>query len=389
MKYYNQATLARERAANKYSVPLCLYGGSKEDNARAVRPNKLIAESAVQMSENWKNSDGYFKAKTEINSFIDKYRNDITTPTVEEIEEFFARIQLDITKRYMEKGDLTSLIATEVTNENFNETVSIKEFLKYVGKFGDMALTGDSVPLIESNTGRLDSVTFNAYGLGFANTLRNVLWNSFYDIAKVNEAVSDAYIDKRNSLTIGAIVDHSYTTAQTVAAVSVSGQTSDENMYDTLDNAEDALRELLDPRTDRKINVPSISLLINSTDKKRISRVIDGQLNAFGKTPARNLPALNIDSIIEYDRGITDGYTVGKEEISFPGVTAGTAYMFVPKEYFWVLNKRGLTMEMSEGNALTLTKEEKAWYFISTKYDTLFFGEEDGYGAIVKITLPA
>jgi len=125
-------------------------------------------------------------------------------------------------------------------------------------------------------------------------------------------------------------------------------------------------------------------------------RVINGQLNAFGKTPARNVEAIDsITNIIEYDRGINDGFYVGKELMSFPGVVKGEAYLFVPREYFWILTKRGLTMETSQGSALNLSQQESGWYYIGGQYDDEFFGSSqvgttlaDGYGAVIKITLP-
>jgi len=81
--------------------------------------------------------------------------------------------------------------------------------------------------------------------------------------------------------------------------------------------------------------------------------------------------------------------------LSFPGVTAGKAYLFVPREYFWVLNKRPLTMETSRGSALQLSTEERAWYRVQSEFSKIFFGSSypgtslgAGYGAIVEVTLP-
>jgi len=398
-KFYNKETYLKELAEKGMAMPLNLYRGGKDDNLSAKESTKLdfIKNKVVKMSQNWEQTEGYLKLQNEVNEFVAKYKNTANTPSQEEIDELFAKYMIDITKRYMEKGDLTALIATELTNEAFPENVSLKEFLKYRGNFKEVQLNGDDVPLIQQATGSVNVVTMKAYGLGFAQTLHNLIYNQFYTVAKVNEAVSDAYIDKRNSMTIGKIVATSYGTAQTVAADTTSGATSDVLLYNTLDSAEDALRALKNPQTKRPINVPSVSLLINSRDAKRIKRVIGGQLNAFGKTAGRNVPPLDaVTNIIEYDQGITDGFKVGKETMSFPGVTKGEAYMFVPREYFWILNKRGLTMETSEGSALSLSQQESAWYFIQTQYDDEFFGSsqsgtslDDGYGAIVKITLPA
>ena len=204
-------------------------------------------------------------------------------------------------------------------------------------------------------------------------------------------------MEKRNTEIIDKIVLTTYTAKMKQTADTTSGATPDVLLYNTLDAAEDTLRKLKDPLNDRKISVPSIVLLVNSQDTKRINRVINGQLNAFGKTPSRNMPPLGgITSIIEYDHGITDGWTYGKETLSYPGVTAGKAYMMVPKQYLWVLNKRPLTQEISEGDATNFSREKRGWYYVDGVFDKYFFGSSqpgttlsDGYGAIVEITLPA
>lgn len=394
IKVYNANTLNKEKREMGYALPLNLYKGDKQSNKESIKSEKYIDNKVCAMAENWTHSKGYFKLQNDIKTIQEKYRNDATSVTQAELEAFFGKILMDITKRYMEKPDLTSLIATEVTNEDFPENPNLKWFLKYRGELKEINGTGDSVPLLQTNTGATAVASLKIYGLGFAEVLKDLLYNTFYSIAKVNEAVSDAYIDFRNKQTIGAIVSHSYTSDLKVSAVT-SGATADENMYMTLDKAESTIRKLKDVLTDRPINVPGLSLLINSADKKRISRVIDGQLNAFGKVAGKNLPALAFSNMIEYDRGINDGFYVGKTQISVPGVTAGKAYLFVPKEYFYVLVKRPLTMETSTGEALTLSQEHKAWYTIQDAWAHPMFGEnyqtgvhKTGYGAIIEITLP-
>lgn len=396
MNFYNKKTFVKELQENGFAQPLNLYKGNKSDNLSATTDNKIIRDKVVKMSKNWEKTEGYLKLKNEVNDFVKKYSNTAQAPTQTEMEELFAKFMIDITKRYMEKGDLTSLFATEVTNDMFPESVTLKEFLKYRGNFKEIEMTGDSVSLIEQATGNTSAVLMKPYGIGWKQSLYNLIYNQFYTIAKVNDAVADAYTDLRNSRTIGKIVSTTYTPKMKQAAYTESGATPDYLLWKTLDLAEEKLKDLKLKQTERPINVPSISLLVNSRDVKRIKRVIGGQLDAFGKTAAKAVPALDyIDNIIEYDQGINDGFTVGKETMHFPGVTKGKAYMFVPREYFWILTKRGLTMETSTGSALTLAQQESAWYFIQTQFDDEFFGSSqagttlaDGYGAIVEITLP-
>jgi hypothetical protein len=169
-------------------------------------------------------------------------------------------------------------------------------------------------------------------------------------------------------------------------------------MYNTHRKAIKKLRGLKDPLTDRPIAVPSIAILCNSQNTWDIERVIRGQLMSGGGNgliSTNNMTGLPIAQIIEYDQGITNGFSWGKKELSYPGVTAGKCYVFVPRTYGWVLNKRPLTLETGPGNVLQFSKEERAWYNVQTEFDRLLLGSSyagtslgAGYGAIIEVTLP-
>lgn len=397
-KIYNKRNLLQEKIDNGHSVPVNVYLGKAKSNMNNVSVRKHFEEDVLVKPDcvNWKNSEKFMKLRKDFNDMHKKYLNTQQDPSVTEIAKFFLAAHIDITRMVEEQADYTSLLATEFTNEAYQKVITADNFFPFVGKFEEIRGTGDSAPLIEHATGEQYTATLSIKALGHDHSLSDMLFNDFYEFQKVLDAVAYARVDKRNDAIIGKIVNTSFTAKQSVAADTTSGATSDLLLYNTLDKADDALRKLLDPRTDREINVSNITLLVNSHDTKRINRVINGQLNAFGKTSARNVPALPIDNIIEYDHGITDGWTYGKETLSYKGVTQGTAYMLVPREYLWVLNKRGLTRETSEGNALSFSQEKNGWYYVDTVFDDLFLGSSksgttlsDGYGAIVKITLPA
>jgi hypothetical protein len=154
----------------------------------------------------------------------------------------------------------------------------------------------------------------------------------------------------------------------------------------------------MDNITSRSISTaPGIVCLCNSQDSWDIMRVINGALGGDGGAArGYNRAALPINQMIEYDQGATDGFTYGKTTLSFPGVTAGHAYLLVPN-YGYVLNKRGLTLETGVGSVLQLSQEDRAWYSVQTdflrdllgsSYSSPPSGHGSGYGAIVKIILP-
>ena len=108
-----------------------------------------------------------------------------------------------------------------------------------------------------------------------------------------------------------------------------------------------------------------------------------------------NLEALPIDDLIVY-KG--DSYTVGKDVITYPGIAAGKAYLFVPGPSgapAYTLVKRQLTQEVGRGQLLHLAREQRAWYFVQTEFIEEFLGSSSsafsgsGFGYCIEIDLPA
>ena len=291
---------------------------------------------------------------------------------------------------------MTSLIAREVTNLDFPELLYLRDLLKYRGKMATISGEKDAVPLIEQNTGNTNTLSLAIKAIGWKSSLKNMLYNQWFTMDKVVEAAVDADTDERNAATIGAIVAASFVASQKQAAVATSGLTLDEKTYETFLGAIKLLRGLKDVQTGKKVFVPSISVLCNSIDTFQIENVIRGQLNGNGSgVRANNRPALGISQILEYDGGINHGATVGLETLSYPGVTAGKCYLFIPGVAL-VANKRPLTMETGMGSVLELSQEERAWYRVQGTYLKDLLGSSyagtalgASYGAIVEVTLPS
>lgn len=394
----SRETLRQRRVGENFATHAQLFQGTAREN-KAAREPVIRQEFAVPMKNAyWENSEGQQRLYSEIRK-LQRRVNEAQTPSNSDLEALLGKVFIDITRRAQEQPDLTSLLATELTNLEFSETINLREIYKYTGKFETIAGTGDQVPLIEQKTGETDSLTVDIVGLGWAESLKNVLFNRLHEMSKVTQAVTDADTDYRNAQVIGQIIDATYDASQKQAADTTSDATFDVLMYNTIRKAIKKLRGLKDYRTEREIAVPSIAILCNSQNTWDLQRVINGQLTNGGATgilTTQNMQALPVQQLIEYDQGITDGYSWGGEDLSFPGVTAGTVYVLVPREYIWVANKRPLTMETGEGDVLSFAQRRMAWYRVQGEWTKVFFGSSysgtalgSGYGAVVKTTLPS
>lgn len=398
LKIINKDFLDEERAKKKITRRVNIFSGNAEQNLKDKIPETFLKPIDIVIpQEPWVNSAGYERLWDEIRVRTNRLKNAAQPPSADDLAALVPAIFTDISIRAAEQPDLTTRIAQDITNLEYPEDVPLRDIFPYIGEYQEVSGTGDPVPLIQQLLGQTKTVPLTIKGIGWKDSLANMLWNSLHTMQKVNQANSDADVDARNAATIGLIVAQTFTGAQIQAAVDIADQTFDENMYDTIRQAIKKLRALLDIRTDRKIAVPTISLLVNSADTWDIERVIRGQLNTGGGQglSGSNRQALPIGEIIEYDQGITDGKTWGKKTLSFPGVTQGTIYAFVPREYFSVLNKRNMTMATSRGSALQLSTDEFSWYRANGVWTDVFLGnnfttgnKQNGYGAIVEITLP-
>lgn len=376
-----------------------IYKGDAKHNLNSQVVEEYGTSKIVKMTNaTWDGSEGQAKLYNEIED-LQKKLNAAQNPAQADIEALLGKMFIDITRRSQEAGDLTSLFAREISMPDADETISMRHIYKYIGKMGTVDGSNSSVNLIEQKLGEADTMTLAINAVGWKDTLANMLYNKIHDMIKVNEAAVDADTDRRNNAIIGTIVGTTFVASQKQAASTTSGATRDVLMYETIYNAIKKLKGLKDIRTSRKIASPRISILCNSIDSWDIQRVIGGQLTAGGANgtlTVQNLQSLPIANIIEYDQGITDGFTYGKETLSFPGVTAGKCYLFVPQEYLWVVNKRPLTLETGYGSVLQLSTEERAWYRVDGSYMKEFLGSSypgtsigAGYGAIIEVTLPS
>ncbi len=399
IKVYNTAAVVAERQERINAHPaksVLAFRGDMKANM-ACTDHRQLAER-FNVAENTEEMESLrYRIINECRSYQDAnavLKNAAGSPLAATIEAFFGRFYLDMTRRAMEAPDLTSLIAREVVNYDSSSLIYLRDLMKYRGVMKTISGENDPVPFIEQNTGNTDTLALEIKALGWKDSLANRLWNSFFSMSKVVEAATDAYTDYRNSVLIGAIVAASFVASQKQAA-DATGSTLDEKTYLTFRAAKKLLKGLKDIQTSRQIATPEIDILCNSQDTDQIERVVRGQLEANGGgATGRVAPALGFGKIIEYDQGINHGITINGKAQSYPGVTAGKCYLFVP-QVAMVATKRPLTMESGMGSVLELSTEERAWYCVQGAYTKALLGSSyagtglgAGYGAIVEVTLP-
>ncbi|MGE4526574.1 MAG: hypothetical protein AB7D24_11895 [Sphaerochaeta sp.] len=400
LNVFDQDGLKEYRLKNKMATNVAIFSGKAEENLKGK--SEIIGKELIVPMTNtvWEGSEGHAKLWGEIKELQAKAAKEMATnaaqaPSSATLEELLQKVMIDITRRRQESGDLTSLIATEIVDFDFPESITLRELYEYVGEMQEISGANDSVPLIEQAFGATDTLVMKILAIGWKDSLKNLLFNKLRDIEKANKAAVNAYTDKRNAATVGVIVGATYHATQKQAADATVGATYDVLMYNTMRKAIKKIRGLKDPQTKTKIAVPSLTLLCNSADRWDIERVINGQLGSGnGTITGSNMQSLPIDTIIEYDHGILDGKKWGKKTLAYPGVEQGKAYLFVPREAFWVATKRPLTMETGRGTVLQLSTEEKAWYGVQAEHYKQFLGSSypaagtTGEGFIVEISLP-
>jgi hypothetical protein len=409
-----QEKMFTRRVENNDGIKVGLYFDGtkkgKESFGDVVRNSKGERFETMVTADKgrWVNSAGYHKLWNQIEDVmrrmkpaVERTMNVATLP-----DDYYTLInlfQLDITRQRMEQQDFTGLFSQEITNPAFSKSVALLEFVPFAGAFLKNSGNDEQVPLIDQKTGAKGSVPIELYALGHKRTLMDELFNlDIFTLQKVASAVARAHTALRNDLSIGQLVAHSvaadWDASQAVEAVDHSAS-YDENLYDTFNVAVRTLGNLLDWQTRNAIGIQNAVLIVgNEVDAWAINRVIRGNL-AIGNDGAgatiKNVGPLPIGEIWVY-KG--DRIIVGKTEYNYPGVPEGVAYLIIPaagNAPNYTLVKRQLTQEVGRGSVLSLSREERAWYFAQGVYSDEFFGSTgglgtagDGFGYCVEITLP-
>lgn len=366
-------------------------------SAEGKRFNSMVV--VAPGSSRWEQSASYDKLWTEIEAKMNSLKAKLDSKKFNASQfpadyyDLINLFRLDLTRRRVEAGDLTSRIAKEIVNPNISRTASVDEFLPFAGAFEEIKGRGDKPPMMEHTTGSTASIKQKLYALGDARSLEDALYNSdIYSTMKVMDAYVRAHSALRNDLVFGDMIRATFSGAQLVAHTSTAGLTADELLYIDINNGVEALRALTDPQTGLPIDASRISLVCPYGAERKINRVINGQLdNAKGK--AANYSAITeVVEILPY-RG--DVITVGNRKYTYDGCPAGYIYLFVSganNAPNYVVTKRALTYEVGRGDLFSLVRDGQVGYFSQAQYNAEFLGgTERGYSAgqgyVVKVAI--
>jgi len=366
--------------------------------AEGKRFNSMVV--VAPGSSRWEQSAAYDKLWSEIETKMNSLKTKLSNPAKYNASQFPAEyydlinlFRLDLTRRRVEAGDMSGMIAKEIVNPNISRTAAVDEFLPFAGAFEEITGRGDKPPMMEHTTGSTGTIKQKLYALGDARTLEDALYNSdIFSTMKVMEAYARAHGAKRNDLTFGAMVGATFSGKQAVSHATTSGYHADELLYTDINAGIEALRALVDPQTKLPIDASRITIVCPYGAERKINRVVNGQLdNAKGK--AANYSALNeIVEIIPY-RG--DVINVGNRKFTYDGCPAGYIFLFVSganNAPNYVVTKRALTYETGRGDLFSLVREGQVGYFSQAEYNAEFLGGTergyaDGEGYVVKVAI--
>jgi hypothetical protein len=295
--------------------------------------------------------------------------------------DFIDAMRLDITMRKEAVPTIRQFIYDVISMPNATKDIRPTELYPTGIVFNQNNGEGQAVTQGANMAGGSATIPMEIYAAGFTWTLLAELFDSSYDLTRINDGVAVGFNAALDNNAILPILNGTYTGAKaTAAATTPTGGSREELLYNTIENALDDLGNRTDPVTNRKIDVTGSVILASPLDARHISRVIGGQLN----TPAdsKNYGALNeIANVLAYDGETID---MPNESVTYTGCTDGTAYLIKPNRYFKIGQKRGLTMEMDDRpDVATLSREQRAWYFVEAYYNSV------GISSFVqKITLP-
>lgn len=382
---------AQEMAKRRFNSGVreigAVYHGDQKDGFRGQEVQGT-SQVVGMGSERYVGTEGYNKIWNQISDILGRAkRNAAQVP--DDLYSLINLIRMDLTRRRMQEQDYTDMLDIVDTNPAFGKSVALDEFLPYTAPFAEIRGSNDTVPLIEQKSGATGNVSMAMYAVGWKMSISDMLYNTLFDLQRVMDAVTRGYVGKRNDLSLGSIIGATFDASQKQAADATASATYDLLLYNTFRKAYKLLTSLKDPQTNQEIRAPRVVLVCHPTLVWSIERVIRGQLQAKGGTPI-NTESLPIDEIWPY-RG--DVLYWGKETVTYSGCPTTKAYLLVPGVASHTLVKRGLTMNVGQGDVLSLAQEERAWYFVQGRYDTDFMGKTGGAAAstgfVVEVTLPA
>lgn len=350
------------------------------DKDLVIRPSmKTSAGKNLSIPPAWENTTAYNnlwdRIRYKMNIVRDTFKTvDNWKRNIEHMpagaEDLFDLIRLDITLRASEIADLTGILATEMNGADMTDPFYAQWLYEYSAPFESIDGQGEKVNMVYTQLGDKTPIGFDLAGVGFQQDLYNQLFNPIFDMQKVNRAVARGDIWRRNDRVIAPIINFAWPANKIVQAV-VTGSSFDDNNYQTIDNAIEALGLLTDFQTKQYNDVSSgLLLMCHSTRVRSLSRAINGRL--LNGSEVRNLDALSeISRMLPVNPKSMKYFAETKR---YAGCDPDIAYLMIPRERNYVVTKRGLTHKTGPGDAFALESDKEAWYRVDAVFNDHFLG---------------
>src|SRR5574344_1795137 len=137
LKVINTASIQEESRAGyektKNSVLVPVFRGGMEANLNGG--NELVSMLNIKPEiANGDINELAYRAKNEREENAGKAKNAADAPSTAALEAFFGKYYIDLQRQTKEAGDLTSLIANEVTDFNMDKTVTVRDYEPFRGQ---------------------------------------------------------------------------------------------------------------------------------------------------------------------------------------------------------------------------------------------------------------
>jgi hypothetical protein len=341
-----------------------VYSGNIRD--AFGNPKVLTSESYVIKAGNWKNSEGRAKLLNERKAFGEKFKNAATGYDEATIAAYKQNLIIDLQRTTDDLAVYTPMLVSEILDESATENVALRNYMPYVGREGANMGASDAVPLMEHNLPIDNILKVMIKAFGDKTTLRELFLNPFYKTENVINSAARILADGQNADFFKPIIDATYDAAHT-QTLDTTGATPDIQIYNTIKKAINKALRLYNPAINKKMGLMNyqLFLLVNPIDLPDIEPIINGSLERLSGVN-QLLGRLPINNVIAYGGGVNDGLTWANETLSFPGIEAGTFYIYIRNDVYgaYKIIKRAPTMEMGTGSPLMLATEERAWHRI-------------------------
>jgi hypothetical protein len=316
-------------------------------------------------------------------------RNAATGYDAATLSPFIAETMLDIQRLADDMVDHSDTLYNIISRPEAGPEVKLRDLLPFIGKAKEFGGTGDLPPLMEHRLGVIEEVAIKLFGFGDKSMLREILWSPDYD--QVANSAARVIADERNALLFKPMVGSTYDGNHSVPFDTTTGLSPDEQLYLTIKAAWKKLIGLKNPLTNKLIQDSDFetTLYVSKADSIDVQPIVEGELAGVGGTRIIS-KALPIDNFVEYSGGLNNGAPYQGEDLKYPGIQSGVAYLAAKAvDGAQLVKKIDWNMEIDPGSS-QIKGEERYWWTAFGVYNENVLPATQGndyFGAIVKIAL--